>query len=334
MRRLTNPLTGPAFFAFLAVLFAPSISPRALAQPDRGYEIATSRQLHPGGAELQVDFASGEMDLPIDTVLAHVRSAASAVTTYFGRFPVNRARILIVPVPGKSGILQGTTWGDMSGFQAFTRIRIGQHSTTADLADDWTTTHELVHMAFPSLPRDQHWMEEGLATYVEPIARVETGELTAKKIWSDMVRDMHKGEPAADDQGLDHTHTWGRTYWGGAMFSLVADVEIRRETKNRKGLRDALSAIVANGGTIDHDWSLPQALEIGDRATGTHVLTEMYAKWKDTPTPVDLDKLWSDLGIHSTADGIEFAADAPLSKVREAIASDPPHHPTSAAAPQ
>jgi hypothetical protein len=282
-----------------------------------------------GGAEIQVDFASGEMDLPIDTVLAHVHSAASAVATYFGRFPVNRARILIIPVPGKSGILQGTTWGDMSGFQGFTRIRIGQHSTTADLADDWTTTHELVHMAFPSLPREQHWMEEGLATYVEPIARVETGELTARRIWSDMVRDMHKGEPAADDKGLDHTHTWGRTYWGGAMFCLVADVEIRRETGNRKGLRDALRAVVAGGGTIDHDWSLLKALEIGDRATGTHVLTEMYAKWKDTPTPVDLDKLWSDLGIHSTTNGIEFAADGTLSKVREAIASDLPHPPNS-----
>jgi hypothetical protein len=118
------------------------------------------------------------------------------------------------------------------------------------------------------------------------------------------------------------------------MFCLVADVGIRRETGNRKGLRDALRAIVANGGTIDHDWSLPKALEIGDRATGTHVLTEMYAKWKDTPTPVDLDKLWSDLGIHSTTNGIEFAADAPLSKVREAIASDPPHGASAAKAGQ
>jgi hypothetical protein len=334
MRRLTSLLAGPACFALLSVLFGLFISPRAAGQPDRGYDIATSRQLHIGAALVQVDFVSGEMDLPVDTVLAHVQAAASAVTTYFGRFPVNRARILIIPVPGKSGILQGTTWGDMSGFQGFTRIRIGQHSSTADLADDWTMTHELVHMAFPSMPREQHWIEEGLATYVEPIARVETGELTAKKIWGDMVRDMHKGEPAADDQGLDHTHTWGRTYWGGAMFCLVADVEIRRETKNRKGLRDALSAIVDNGGTIDHDWSLPQALEIGDRASGTHVLTEMYAKWKDTPVPVDLDKLWSDLGIRSTANGIEFVPDAPLSKVREAIASDPPHGPNSAMAGQ
>ena len=59
-------------------------------------------------------------------------------------------------------------------------MRIGQHTTQADLDDDWMMTHELVHMAFPSLPDDQHWMEEGLSTYVEPVARVQTGELKAE----------------------------------------------------------------------------------------------------------------------------------------------------------
>jgi predicted metalloprotease with PDZ domain len=133
---------------------------------------------------------------------------------------------------------------------------------------------------------------------------------------------MPKGEPQPGDEGLDRTHTWARTYWGGALFCLVADVEIRRETGNRKGLRDALRAVVAQGGTIDHDWPLERALEIGDRATGSHVLTEMYAAWKDAPVTVDLNKLWSELGIRSTATGIEFAPDAPLARVREAIAGD------------
>jgi hypothetical protein len=334
MRRLTRLLTLPVFLTLLGALCVLVVSRPAAAQPDRGFEIATSRSIHIGGAEIQVDFASGETDLPVDTVLAHVQAASAAVTAYFGRFPIARARILIIPVPGKAGIMGGTTWGDMSGFQGFTRIHIGQHTTAADLADDWMITHELVHMGFPSLPREQHWMEEGLATYIEPIARVETGELTAKQIWGDMMHDMHKGEPAPGDEGLDHTHTWGRTYWGGALFCLVADVEIHRETGNRKGLRDALRAIVANGGTIDHDGSLPQALEIGDRATGTHVLAEQYAKWKDAPVTVDLDKLWSDLGIHSTANGVEFTDDAPLSKERVAIASDPSHRANSAASGQ
>ncbi len=202
-------------------------------------------------------------------------------------------------------------------------MRIGQHTTTADLAEDWMMTHELVHMAFPSLPDDDHWMEEGQATYIEPIARVQTGELKAEQIWRDMLHDMSKGEPAEGDQGLERTQTWGRTYWGGAMFCLVADVNIRKETNNARGLEDALRAVVAAGGTIDHDWPLPRALEIGDKATGTHVLTRLYAQWKDAPVHVDLPKLWADLGVRAVPGGVEFVNDAPLAAIREAITRRP-----------
>jgi len=306
--------------------FAHAIAGRAAAQ-DGGWggprfpaKIAQSRQIRIGGATLQVDFAEGHLDLPLDAILQHIQTAASAVTAYYGRFPVSRARILIVPIAGRGGEPHGTTWGDMAGFPAFTRLRVGEHTTAADLADDWVMTHEMVHYAFPSLPDDQSWMEEGQATYIEPLARVMTGELTAQKVWGDMFRDMRKGEPQPGDEGLDRTHTWARTYWGGALFCLVADVEIRRETGNRKGLRDALRAVVAQGGTIDHEWPLDRALEISDRATGTHVLATMYAAWKDAPVTVDLDKLWSELGVRLTSGGIEFAEKAPLAAEREAIA--------------
>jgi hypothetical protein len=291
----------------------------SLAQPGRGVPVADTRILKAGSAQIQVDFAEGPLDLRRDAVMAHIKAAVDAIIAYYGRLPVARARILLIPVEGRSGIMQGTTWGDMAGFPAFTRIRIGQHTSATDLADDWMTTHELVHMAFPSLPEDQHWMEEGQATYIEPIARVMTGELKAADVWRDMVRDMPKGEPAAGDEGLDRTHTWARTYWGGALFCLMADVAIRRETGNRRGLEDALRAIVAQGGTIDHNWDLPRALTIGDQATNTHVLTRMYAEWKDKPIPVDLPKLWEELGIRATASGFELVSTAPLAAVREAI---------------
>jgi hypothetical protein len=297
------------------------------AQPGHNLQIVASHDLNIGGATLQIDFAAGPLDLSQNAILAHIQMAAKAVVAYYGHFPVPRDRILIVPVPDRDGIGHGTTWGDMAGFPAMTRIHIGQHATQADLDNDWMMTHELVHTGFPNLPDDQHWMEEGLAVYVEPLARVMTGELTARKVWHDMVRDMHQGEPQAGDQGLDRTHTWGRTYWGGAMFCLVADIEIRRETHNRKGLRDALRAIVDHGGTIDHDWDLPRALAIGDQATGTRVLTEQYAKWKDTPVNVELDKLWTDLGIRRNGDEIEFVDNAPLAKIRQAIAGNTTSNP-------
>jgi hypothetical protein len=284
-------------------------------------QINSTQTVRIGGATLQIDFAPGALDLTPAQILPWIQRAAQAVTVYYGRFPVLRARILIVPVAGRSGIVQGTTWGDMRGFPGFTRIRLGQHSTEYDLAEDWTMTHELVHMAFPSLPDDQHWMEEGLATYIEPIARVQSGELPAKSIWHDMMQGMPNGEPAAGDQGLDRTHTWGRTYWGGALFCLIADIEIRKQTANSKGLRDALRAIAAAGGSIDQDWPLKRALEIGDKATGTTVLTDQYKKWSNTPAPVDLPKLWADLGVRQNDGSVAFDANAPLAAIRESITS-------------
>lgn len=282
-------------------------------------KVDSSEKIAVGGATLQVDFAEGPLDLGREAVLERVRNAAQAVTIYYGQFPVKTARILILPVRERHGVFRGTTWGEMGGFPGFTRISVGEKTTQQELNEDWMMTHELTHLAFPDLPDDEHWMEEGLATYVEPVARVQAGQLAAKKIWQDMIEGMPKGEPEAGDQGLDRTHTWGRTYWGGALFCLAADVEIRRETKNRKGLQDALRAIVAAGGTIDHHWPIERALDIGDKATGTHVLAEMYAKWKDAPVEVDLPALWKQLGIRQAGDGVELDPKAPLSPVREAI---------------
>jgi hypothetical protein len=289
--------------------------------------VAATQTLEIGGAAIQVDFAAGELDLPQSKILPWIERAASAVTLYYGKFPVPKVRILIVPVAGQSGVLQGTTWGNMRGFPSFTRMRIGQHTTVQDLADDWTMTHELVHSAFPSLPDNQHWMEEGLATYIEPIARVQTGELKASQVWADMVAGMPKGEPAPGDQGMDRTHTWGRTYWGGALFCLVADVEIRRATKNQKSLQDALRAIVAAGGTIDQDGTLPQAFAAGDKATGTTVLSDMYSKWSQSPAPVDLPAIWKGLGVESHAGSVEFNPKAPLANIRESITAAPSNPP-------
>jgi len=285
-------------------------------------QIISSQTLNVGGAVLQIDIAAGTLDLTSAQILPWIQRAANAVTVYYGHFPVLRARILIVPVADRAGVLLGTTWGDMHGNPGFTRIRLGQHTTEMDLVEDWTMTHELVHMAFPSLPDDQHWMEEGLATYIEPIARVQAGELSANQVWSDMMRGMPKGEPAAGDKGLDHTHTWGRTYWGGALFCLVAYINIRKQTHNRLGLQDALRAIVAAGGAIDRSWPLTKALEIGDKATGTSVLIDQYRQWSESPIQVDLPQLWKELGVIQARDrgsGAELKPNSELAKIRESI---------------
>jgi len=287
--------------------------------------VASSQTLSIGGATLQVDFGPGSFDLPTAQIVDWVRRAATAVTTYYGHFPVPRDRILIEPGQDRSGVFHGTTWGGVGGFPAFTRIFVGQHTTAADLTSDWMMTHELVHTAFPSQDDDHHWIEEGLAVYVEPVARVQAGYLKPEQIWADMVRDMPKGDPEPGDQGLDRTPTWGRTYWGGAQFCLLADVTIREQTHNRVGLQDALRAIVNAGGTIDQSWPIEKAFAVGDRATGTHVLEDQYARMADAPVQVDLDAIWKKLGVIRTGeDAVRFDDAAPEAAIRKAITRTPP----------
>src|SRR5258708_1173251 len=188
-------------------------------------------------------------------------------------------------------------------------------------------THEMVHLSFPSMADEHHWIEEGIAVYVEPIARIQATQMSAEQMWADLVRDMPKGLPQDGDRGLDHTHSWGRTYWGGALFCFVADLEIRKQTHNTKGLQDALRGILVAGGDISHDWELAQALKVGDKATGTTVLSDFYAKWRGKPLGGGLASMWNELGIAPDGRSVRLSEDAPLSAVRRAITVPAPPNP-------
>ncbi len=178
----------------------------------------------------------------------------------------------------------------------------------------------MVHWAFPSVSRRHHWIEEGSATYIEPIARGLVHNLTPQRIWGDMLRDMHQGVPRPDEQGLDNTESWASTYWGGALFCLLADVQIRKQTQNRKGLQDAFRAINQAGGDISVEWPLQKALEIGDRATDGSTLQDLYQQMGLHYKQIDLPSLWQQLGVASNSDGIHFDDSAPLAAVRRSIA--------------
>jgi hypothetical protein len=268
-----------------------------------------------GGARIDVTMDAGKCAASQAELMRWVKSAAESVTAYYSRFPVPRLSLQIGCFDG-SGVRHGQTFGRDGGLIT---INAGNKTTPAELADDWMLTHEMVHLAFPSVERNHHWIEEGISVYVEPIARIRAGHWTPRQMWMELVRDMPKGLPEEGDAGLDHTHTWGRTYWGGALFCFLADVEIRRRTNNKKGLEDALRGILDAGGDIREDWKLEDALKAGDKAAGVDVLLKQYESMKDQPVNVDLTALWKELGVESDAEGIHFREDAPLAAVRRSI---------------
>jgi hypothetical protein len=268
-----------------------------------------------GSARIDMIFEGSALRLPAKDILRWVQSSAESVAAYYGRFPVPQVLIRITPFEGR-GVRNGRTFGDRGGRIT---IHVGNETSPPELASDWMLTHEMVHLAFPSVDDKHHWIEEGIATYVEPIARIQAGYLKVEQMWFDLVRDMPQGLPQSGDRGLDHTHTWGRTYWGGALFCLLADIEIRRQTNNTKGLQHALRGILDAGGDIRKDWSLQDALRAGDRAVDVNVLQQLYTRMKDKPVSLDLQSLWTQLGVQSDGVSVRFDDNAALAATRRAI---------------
>lgn len=294
----------PCFLFFFVLLFS---------HPTKAADVTSTLVI--GGSKIDVTIDASQAPVSETDVMRWVKSAAESVTAYYGRFPVPRLSLDIVSFDGR-GVRHGQTWGRDGGL---IRVRVGSKTPPAVLADDWMLTHEMVHLAFPSLGDDQHWLEEGLSTYVEPIARIQAGHWTALQMWSDVARDMSKGQPQEGDEGLDHTHTWGRTYWGGALFCFVADVAIRKQTHNKKGLQDALRGVLDAGGDIREDWDIEKALKAGDRAVGLNVLEKLYVQWKDKPVEVDLAAMWKKLGVEPDGASVHLDDAAPMASIRRAI---------------
>lgn len=288
---------------------------RADRMPYDAFDKLPKTDLEVGGATIHVGFAPGEMALPKEKILDWVKTSARAVSTYYGHFPVQSLRLLLVPVDGPR-VRGGTTWGYRG---AAIRVLIGREASEDDLKRDWVMVHEMVHTALPDLDDRYAWLSEGLAVYIEPVARVQAGDLTAQEIWRAMMRDMPKGLPQAGDQGLDNTDTWGRKYWGGALFCLLADIEIRKRSGNRLGLQDAMRGVLAAGGNHEKDWTLARVLSTADQAVGGEVLTHLHDEMGPKPVTPDLAALWQDLGVKMQGETVAFDDTAPLASIRKAI---------------
>jgi hypothetical protein len=264
---------------------------------------------------IEIAIPRGTLALSDEDVVHWVGEAAHALECYFGRMPVAHVLIIVLPVPGDE-VDFGSTMG---GGGATIVMFVGREIHSIGLDRDWVMTHELVHLAVPSMPRSHLWLSEGIATYVEPLARARVGAIEGQQVWLDLVRGLPKGLPARGDRGLDRTWTWGRTYWGGALFCFLADLEIREQTGNRASLDDALRAVAAAGGNISVRWPIERWLAAGDEATGTHVLSELYGKMGESPAGADLDSIWRKLGVSLRRGSVRFDDTASLAAIRRAM---------------
>lgn len=278
------------------------------------------RALDIDGARLEVTALDGPLDRSFDELNAWIAKSAAAVRDFYGTFPVPRASVMVLPVPKRDGVVFGKVLPESEPAVA---LLVGQHAPAKALYSDWILVHELYHLGFPSFFDEGKWLDEGLATYYEPIIRVRAGLYTEAELWKELAQSMPQGLPAFEQQGLEHAQDFRGVYWGGAIACLMADVEARKRDPKR-GLEVGLRALRDAGANACEVWSLADAISAIDRALGAPTLAPIAAAHAPRGSPFDLQGLLRELGVQSDASGaVTLSDDAPLAAVRRAITSPP-----------
>jgi hypothetical protein len=285
-----------------------------------------SRVEVPGGgphAQLDVVLLGAPIAMGDAGALAWVKNAAACVAQLYRGFPA-QATVFVLPVKGADEVVFGRVMSLAGGSVA---LLFGAETRPESEHTQWVVVHELSHLGTASFMGEAHWLEEGLATYYEPILRERAGWIGEADLWKHFVSQMPRGEPQPDEPpSLEERDDIDSTYWGGALFAMLADLRIRSATQGRKSLDDAMRAVHDRLGDATHSTTLRDFVQVADEATGTRAMADVVAHFATAGEPVDLARTWQDLGIVPQPDGsVQLRDDAPLAATRRAMATGNPH---------
>jgi predicted metalloprotease with PDZ domain len=274
-----------------------------------------------GGARIDVVLLGSPIAMGDAAVVEWIRDAAGCVASISGRFPLDTT-VFVVPVAGADEVLFGRV---MSLAGGSVMLLFGEDARSGDAHVDWVVVHELFHLLSPSYVGEGHWLEEGIATYYEPILRERAGWISEAGLWTHFVRQMPRGlRKPRDPPGLEDRDDIDSTYWGGALFALLADVKTRaaaRAAGHSRSLDDAVRAMTSRYGDATHRATVADFIRTGGEATGVQAIAQVFDAWAVRGEEVDLPALWSSLGVEPDEKGVTLHDDAPLADVRKAIAS-------------
>lgn len=274
-----------------------------------------------GGAVARVRIAKLDGQLAVsDAVLkAWIARSAGAVGGFFHGFPADEALVAVVPTRGEKTVSWGALLPENGAGIALT---IGQHAHKHALDADWILVHELFHIGVPSFIGEGKWLDEGLATYYEPIIRARLGALTELEVWSEFAHNMPRAR-ASLREGLEKSDDWAARYWGGATVVLLADLEARRRSDGEHGLEDGVRRVLDAGGDARHIWKLERVYETIDDALDAPILSELGARYAVHGADVDFAHMFDELGVRVSGSKVTLSDSAPLASLRRAIVSAP-----------
>jgi hypothetical protein len=285
-----------------------------------------TRTLAAPSAEIQLTIMPGFSADQHAAFAAWIARSAAVVSAPAAAFPVNRAQVVIAPSsPSPYPIHFGHT-GRSGG--ASVVLFVPTDISAEALRADWIAIHEFSHLWHPFIRREDAWLSEGLATYLQEVLRARAGLVTPSSVWQRLYAGAKLGREtshslAEETRRMAFEQNYRRVYWAGAAIALMLDVQLRSDSAGRLSLDVLLSRLRSRPELFMRRLSARELLQILDESTAADAqpACEALASRYLAANLPDLTALYTELGIDPTT-GDASASPAPLAHVRDAIVSE------------
>jgi hypothetical protein len=268
----------------------------------------------PGDPALTLAVPSGATQIADEQLAAWVSAVAESNRRFWARSPTEGGLVLLIPSP-RGGVPFGRV---LSLGGAVVTVLVGQQATPQDLYDDWVLVHEFLHLGSPLMRDTGAWLNEGIATFYEPVLRTRAGWKSEDQVWREWISAMPRGMPAITGIGLQNAGRGG-IYWGGAVFVLMAEIESLQASGGRIGFSDCLRTVLADGADVTVKWPTMNLLHRCDALLGKPVIATLAEQHIEQGSAMDLDKLWRRLGVSLDGDTVRYDDSAELAWLRPLI---------------
>jgi hypothetical protein len=280
-----------------------------------------------GDPALTLTVPSGAMQIPNEQLAAWVSAVAESNRRFWARSPTEGGLVLLIPSP-RGGVPFGRV---LSLGGAVVTVLVGTQATPQDLYDDWVLVHEFIHLGSPLMRDTGAWLNEGIATFYEPVLRARAGWKSEDDVWREWISSMPRGMPAITGIGLENAGRGG-IYWGGALFVLMAEIESLQASAGKIGFSDCLRTVLAEGADVTVKWPTMKLLDRCDALLGKTVIATLAKQHIEKGSAMDLDQLWRRLGVSLDGDMVRYDDSAELAWLRPLIIWGGTTHPAPVSA--
>lgn len=298
----------------------------ALSGPEelfQGAGYAYAERLKLGNTTLEIFYHTPALARERQKLDRWLRSAVTAVTGLYGRFPLDRVPVFIREADwGEGPVPFGMVKRD-GGTKVIFYVQADYSAD--DFIDDWTATHEFSHLALPHIERSHSWLSEGIATYYQNVLRVRVGLMTPELGWLKLQQGFQRGlAETAKGVTLQDAVTrmraerkFMRVYWTGTAFFLKADLALRQQTNGRESLDQALKKLRDCCLPSNKTWTGEEFIAWLDRATESRVFSGLYDETVNSDRFPDLHETYQTLGLKFGSQGVRFDDSAPQAQLRK-----------------